>query len=191
MRVTILDGHPDATSLTTALCDAYARGLATGGHEVRRLAVRDLEFDPWLRGYRDRGELAPDLVRAQEAIAWCEHLTVAYPLWWGGMPALFKGFIDATFLPGWAFKFHEHDPWWDRLLAGRSARMIVTSATPTWAMQVAYWGAPLAAARSSIFAFCGFKPVRVTHLGGVTKKFRPETAQRWLARLERDAARRP
>ncbi|MGL4513045.1 MAG: NAD(P)H-dependent oxidoreductase [Lacipirellulaceae bacterium] len=185
MRITILDGHPDQTSLTTALLGAYAQGAASGGHEVRRVVVRDLQFEPVLRGYRQGRELEADLATAQEAISWCRHLVVGYPVWWGAPPALLKGFIDRAFLPGFAFKFHETDPWWDRLLAGRSARMVVTSATPVWAMNLAYRNAPIAATRDSVLAFCGFKPVRVSHFGGVGKDFTPEKAQPWLARVEK------
>ena len=185
MRITILDGHPDHESLCTSLCDAYAAGAADAGHDVRRLVVRDLEFAPVLRGYRYRGELEPDLVEAQRTISWCEHLVVVHPVWWGSSPALLKGFIDRTFLPGWAFKFHENDPWWDRLLAGRSARVIQTAATPNWAMRAAYWSCAGVAMKSSTLAFCGFKPVRLTQLGGVGKGFRDERAERWLAKAER------
>lgn len=185
MRIAILDGHTDHESLTTGLCDAYARGAESARHEVRRITPRDLAFEPVLRGYRDRGELEPDLVAAQETISWCEHLVVVHPVWWGQMPALLKGFIDRTFLPGWAFKFHEDDPWWDRLLAGRSARLIQISATPVWAMWVANWNAPLIATKGSVLSFCGFKPVRTTQFGGVNKDFTEAQAAPWLAKVER------
>lgn len=191
MRITILDGHPDSQSLCTSMADAYAAGLAEAGHEVRRLVVRDLDFELVLRGYRDAGELEPDLVKAQEAIEWCEHLTVVYPIWWGTMPALLKGFVDRTFLPGWAFKFHENDPWWDRLLAGRSARMIVTSATPTWAMKLAYLNSPISSTKNSVLAFCGFKPVKVTHIGGVTKDFSESKGQAVVDRLRKLGKKTP
>ena len=184
MRITVLDGHPDAESLCTSLGDAYARGAAGAGHEVRRLVVREIEFEPVLRGYRDRAELEPGLAEAQQTISWCEHLVVVHPVWWGSSPALLKGFVDRTFLPGWAFKFHDKGPWWDRLLAGRSARVIQTSATPTWAMKAAYWSCAGVAMKDSTLAFCGFKPVRLTQFGGVGKDFREDQAKRWIAKCE-------
>ena len=55
----IIDGHPDARSLTAEL----ARRYAAAHGDARILALRDLEFDPSLRfGYRQRMELEPDLI---------------------------------------------------------------------------------------------------------------------------------
>lgn len=190
MRITILDGHPRRESLIAALADAYARGAEAAGHEVRRLAPRDLQFDPVLHGgYNNRDPLEPDLLAAQETIAWCEHLVVAHPVWWGQMPAQLKGFIDRTFVPGWAFKFHPGKVWWDRLLAGRSARIIQTSAVPNPLMWLWYGNCATRALRDSTLRFCGFKPVRITRFGGVAAGFTEEKAKPWLAKCERLGSR--
>lgn len=184
MRITILDGHPRAESLGAALADAYARGAKSAGHEVRRLAPRDLDFQVVHRGYEEGDAIEADLVTAQETISWCEHLVVVHPVWWGSMPAELKGFFDRTFLPGWAFKFHPGKTWWDRLLAGRSARVIQTSATPNWAMKLAYFNCAGIALKDSTLRFCGFKPVRLTQFGGVGHGFSEEKAQPWIAKCE-------
>lgn len=44
-------------------------------------------------------ELEEDLVKAQELIRWADHLVFVYPIWWGTMPAVLKGFFDRVFLP--------------------------------------------------------------------------------------------
>ena len=72
------------------------------------------------------------LQAAQAQIAWAGHLVWVYPTWWGAMPALLKGFIDRVFLPGFAFKHHQGSSRWDKLLAGRSAELLVTMDTPPW-----------------------------------------------------------
>ncbi|MEN0110125.1 MAG: NAD(P)H-dependent oxidoreductase [Planctomycetota bacterium] len=184
MRITLLDGHPRAESLVAALADAYARGAESAGHDVRRLAPRDMDFEPVGRGYKEGDPIEPDLVAAQEAITWCEHVVVVHPVWWGSMPAELKGFFDRSFLPGWAFKFHEGKMWWDRLLAGRSARVIQTAATPNWAMRFAYRNCAARALKDSTLAFSGFKPVRLTQFGGVGGGFTPEKAKPWIAKCE-------
>src|SRR5256885_16433644 len=77
---------------------------------------------PYTTLYRQDQPLEPDLQRAQADILWASHLAWAYPTWWGGLPALLKGFIDRIFLPGFAFKYRKGSVLWDRLLAGRTAR---------------------------------------------------------------------
>ncbi|TWT43319.1 NAD(P)H-dependent oxidoreductase [Botrimarina hoheduenensis] len=184
MRITLLDGHPRSGSLCHALCDAYARGAESAGHEVRRLVVRELDFDAFQKGYKEAEALEPDLIAAQEMIAWCEHLVVVHPVWWGSSPALLKGFIDRAFLPGWAFKFHAGKTWWDRLLTGRSARVIQTAATPNLFIRLAYWSCAAVAMKAGTLEFCGFKPVRLTQFGGIGMGFTEAKARPWLAKCE-------
>lgn len=185
MKITVLDGHSRAESLCSALADAYVRGAESAGHEIRRLSPRDMDFDPVLRGgYHNRDPLEPDLIEAQKVIEWCEHLVVVHPVWWGQMPAELKGFFDRTFIPGWAFKFHEGKVWWDRLLSGRSARIIQTSAVPNPLMWLWYGNCAKRALKNSTLKFCGINPVRVTQFGGVAAGFTPEKARLWVARCE-------
>ncbi len=133
MRILIVQGHPDTESFCSSLARSYQEGAQSAGHECRLLNVGELQFDSNLaHGYRQIQPLEPDLIKAQEWVKWCEHLVVIYPMWWGQMPALLKGFFDRCFLPGFAFKYHANDPFWDRLLKGRSAHMIVTSDAPVF-----------------------------------------------------------
>jgi NAD(P)H dehydrogenase (quinone) len=107
-RILIILGHPRADSFCGALAEAYAEAARAGGSEVRVISLGSLSFDPILHnGYAAVQPLEPDLFAAQAAISWAEHLVFVYPLWWGAMPALLKGFIDRVFLPGFAFKFRD------------------------------------------------------------------------------------
>ncbi len=104
-RIRLINGHPDPESFNFALAAAYKTGAVAAGLDVRELVIRDLQFSPNLRfGYRQRCELEPDLLRAQELIKWANHLVWIYPVWWAGMPGLLKGFLDRTFLPGLPFR---------------------------------------------------------------------------------------
>jgi putative NADPH-quinone reductase len=49
--------------------------------------------------------------------------------WHGTMPALLKGFLEHIFRPGFAMEYRK-DSFPKRLLAGRSARVIVTMGMP-------------------------------------------------------------
>ena len=167
------------------MADRYEESARKSGFVVHRLNLRELKFDVNLHhGYQEIQALEPDLVSAQKAIKACQHLVLIYPLWWGSMPALLKGFLDRAWLPGFAFKYHENDPFWDRLLAGRSARVVVTSDAPYLYNMLAYGGAPYQIIKKTILKFCGFKPVRLTAIGGV-KNLSPQAREKALAKIAR------
>jgi NAD(P)H dehydrogenase (quinone) len=178
-RILIICGHPASDSFVSALCREYAEGARGVGHEVRQLMLGEIVFDPILRGRKSEMPLEPDLLAAQESIQWCQHLVVGYPTWWGSMPALLKGFIDRTIVPGFGYKYREGSPFWDRLLAGRSARVLVTMDAPSIYDLLVYWASSRRTMTHPILRFCGFKPVRTSTFSRV----RFSTAQRrqkWL-----------
>ena len=183
-RILIIDGHPGKGTFSTSLAQAYAKGAQTEGHEVRWLVLRELQFDPILHeGYSQIQPLEPDLQRAQADITWAQHVVWVFPNWWMGPPALLKGFVDRTLLPGFAFKYHTKDPFWDRLLAGRSARMVNTYDAPipyNWFM---YRSEGQLAFRVGVLKFSGFKPVKTTAIGEV-KNMKEADCNKWIAKLE-------
>lgn len=188
MRVLILDGHPDDGRLTSHLLDVYQAALGNSA-QVERIAVRDLAFEPNLRrGYKAVQPLEPDLERVAAAIAACDHLVVGFPMWWGSEPAQLKGLIDRVLLPGFAFRYHKDDPFWDRLLAGRSADAIITTDTPSWYLWLAYGNPVVRRWRGQIFGFCGFKPVRILKLGPVRHGGAEKNIAAWRRKVERLAA---
>lgn len=191
MRVLILDGHPDEGRLVSHLLDLYQAGLA-GDVEVERIAVRNLAFDPVLRrGYKVVQPWEPDLERVGAAIAACDHLVVAFPMWWGSEPAELKGLLDRVLLPGFAFRYHKDDPFWDRLLAGRSADVLITTDTPAWFLRFAYGNPVVRRWRGQILGFCGFKPLRITKFGPVRQGGAQKNLVAWQRKVERLAASVP
>lgn len=96
------------------------------------------------------------------------------------MPALLKGLFDRVLLPGYAFRYRRDSVWWDRLLAGRSARVITTLDTPPWYYRWIYRDPGIAQIRATILAFCGFRPVKISRLGAV-RSSTPAQRSTWLA----------
>ncbi|MCU0430671.1 MAG: NAD(P)H-dependent oxidoreductase [Cytophagaceae bacterium] len=167
-KILIIDGNPNKDSLGASLADAYIAGLSQSNVEYKRINIRDLKFNPNLQfGYQRRTELEPDLLKAWEQIQWADHLVWLHPLWWGGLPAITKGFIDRLFLPGMAFQYKENSVWWDKLLKGKSGRIICTSDQPYWY----YWlinGRPaINQLKKMVLEFCGVSPVKITYLSPV------------------------
>ena len=167
-RILIIQGHPAEQSLCEALAKKYEQGAQESGHTTKILTVRDLKFDPILHeGYKVIQPLETDLILAQNEIKSADHVVVIFPIWWGGMPALLKGFIDRVFLPGFAFKNRQGSPWWDKLLKGKSAHVIATMDTPPWYFRIFYRDAGINQMKRTILQYCGVGPVKVTRIGRV------------------------
>ena len=162
-KILIINGHPYKESLNFALAEAYKKGAAESGAEIKEINIADLLFNPNLQyGYRKRTELEPDLLESWEKIKWAEHLVFVFPIWWGGMPAMLKGFFDRLFLPGFAFQYRENSVWWDKLLTGKSAHIIATMDTPYWYFRLVYGNPGIQQFKRTILQFSGINPVKVT-----------------------------
>lgn len=181
-RITIIDGHPDParSHFVHALADAYAEG-AKARHEIRRVEVGALDF-PLLRSPKAwlEDEPPPSITGAQEAIGWAEHLVFLYPLWLGDLPALFKGFLEQVARPGFAIgKMGKGFP--EKLLTGRSARVIVTMGMPAAFYRYFYRAHSLRSLERNILAFAGVSPVRHSIVGSVDKS--GAHRRKWLDRV--------
>lgn len=169
-KILIILGHPDKESFNGALALSYRKGAEEAGAEVRQINISDLDFDPNLPlEKKDHFDLEPDLKKAQQDISWADHLVFVHPVWWGGVPAMLKGFIDRVLLPGFAYKFRENSVWWDKLLTGKTGHIIFTMDQPYYF----YWfinGRPgIHSLKKMTLEFCGVKPVKVTPIGPVKK----------------------
>jgi len=183
-RITIVQGHPDARGdrLLHALAAAYANGAASAGREVRLVDVAKLDF-PLLRTKEDwhAGKVPASLEAAQQAIGWAEHLVIFYPLWLGTLPAMLKGFLEQVLRPGFALDGSK--PGLPRgLLAGKSARIVVTMGMPAFVYRWFFRAHSLRSLERNVLKFCGIGPIRET-LFGTVDAASPAKREKWLARL--------
>lgn len=189
-RVLVVLGHPSNQSFSAALGSAYITAARAVGHEVQVLALGELEFDPVLRdGYQRVQALEPDLQNAQALIRWAEHLVFVFPIWWGGIPALMKGFLDRVLLPGFAFKYRSNSPFPEKLLKGRSADLLVCMDTPPWYYRWVQRMPGLEQMRRTTLGFCGIRPQKTLTFGPIISS---NTVQReaWLQQARRLARAR-
>jgi putative NADPH-quinone reductase len=186
-RILILQGHPDATHphFCHALADAYVAGAEAAGHEVRRLDIATLEF-PLLRSKAewDEGPLPTVLTAAQADIGWAEHLVLLFPLWLGGMPALMKGFLEQVARPGFAMSRFTEGELPKKLLAGRSARVVVTMGMPALVYRWYFRAHSLKALERNILGFVGIAPIHET-LVGTVEGLSDKQREAWLGKLRR------
>ena len=184
-RILIIDGHPDAQAerYVHALTKAYHDGARQGGHAVRSIIVSELEF-PLLRTSEDfQTGSAPESIRqCQESLAWADHIVILFPLWLGSMPALLKGFLEQLLRPGFAFAAAEGRGFPKKLLAGKSARIIVTMGMPALFYRWYFRAHSVKSLERSILAFCGFRPIRASLIGMVETLGQARRGT-WLAKI--------
>ncbi len=187
IRTLVISGHPRTESLCGSIAEAYARAARGSGAESRVLNLSEMRFDPVLKaGYEAPQPLEPDLLRAREEIEWSTHVTWVYPVWWGAAPALLKGFVDRTFQPGWAFNARSKGrP--EGLLAGRSARLLVTMDAPGWFDRWFYGASARRSMQRATLWYTGFAPIRTRVFPEVLHSS-AQTRARWMDRVAADAA---
>ncbi|WP_342333344.1 NAD(P)H-dependent oxidoreductase [Pedobacter sp. FW305-3-2-15-E-R2A2] len=182
-KILIINGHPNKESFNQALATAYEDGALKSGATVSTIHIRELQFNPNLQfGYTKRMDLEPDLLDSLEKIKAADHLVWIHPVWWGGMPAIMKGFIDRLFLPGLTYQYRENSMWWDKLLSGKTARIITTLDQPGWYYRLMYGRPSVNQLKKSTLEFCGVKPVKVTYVG-IIKTATPEQRQKWINQI--------
>jgi putative NADPH-quinone reductase len=191
MDVLIIDGHPGRGRLTSHLLDIYAAALSSSAQQTR-INLRDLRFDPILAdGYTPRQIWEPDLQRTAEALLRCDHLVVAFPMWWGAEPATLNGLLSRLLLPGFAFSYRHKGLLWDRLLLGRSADVIITMDTPPLYLRFGYGNPVVRRWNRQVLGFVGFKPVRFHLFGPVRQGGAERSLPKWEERLRTAALSAP
>lgn len=182
-QILIINGHPDKQSYNYALSKAYLKGAGMTNSTLTLINIADLDFNPNLAfGYRKRTKLESDLKDAIDKIKKANHIVWFFPLWWAGLPALMKGFIDRTFLPGIMFAFEEGKELPTGLLKGKTARIFITSDTPEFYDKQVMKQPVLNQFKKGTLEYCGISPVHVTYISTITdssEEFRKE----WLNKV--------
>ena len=109
MKVLVVLAHPNPDSFSHAIVDKVSATLANRDHSVSVIDLYALDYSSAMT----RSELAayptstpaidPVVIEHTQLIQECSTIVFVYPTWWSSMPAILKGWIDRTMLPGIAF----------------------------------------------------------------------------------------
>ncbi|MBW1297771.1 NAD(P)H-dependent oxidoreductase [Aquimarina litoralis] len=184
-KILIINGHPDKESFNFGLSEAYKKGAKKSGAKIDEINIRELNFDVNLEfGYRKRTELEPDLLIAQTKLKWADHLVLIYPVWWGSVPAIMKGFLDRTLLPGFVFSKRENSLFWDKYFIGKTARIICTLDQPNWFYKLINKAPSHNAIKKGTLQFIGVKKVKITAIGPI-RLSKTAYREKWLKKIEK------
>ena len=104
--LTVLD-HPDPKSFSAAVARQFNAGAAKAGHTTQLADLNAEGFDPrWSMAdiEADRtGQPPADVLAEQARIARADAICFVFPLFWWGMPATMKGWVDRVWSWGWAY----------------------------------------------------------------------------------------
>lgn len=189
--VVVVYCHPNPQSYTHAVCQSVLAGLRASGCRVELVDLYQEKFDPVLvvnEEHRRRDlDKAPYTERYRELVKNCAAMVFVYPVWWGGFPAMLKGFIDRVFVSGLTYSFQGRPrtavlP--EGLMKGKAAHFYYTLDSPAW---VSLFDPGWFSNYFTVFKYCGFAQVRRYYLSRL-KLTTPKQRARWLARVEESAA---
>ena len=128
MKHLIIYSHPNPHSLNSHFKNILVEHLEQGNHEVIVRDLYQLNFNPILssedmEGQRN-GLISEDVKQEQDFINWADCITFIHPVWWTGLPAIMKGYIDRVFSYGFAYRYDQGVQ--KGLLAGKKAVIINT-----------------------------------------------------------------
>ena len=120
MNCFIVYWHPEPQSFNGALLGTANETLTDAGHLVRVSDLHAMGFNPISGRHNfttvknpdyfkqqleeinasEQGGFAPEIETELKNLEWCDVLILQFPLWWFGMPATMKGWVDRVFAMG-------------------------------------------------------------------------------------------
>tara|TARA_Y100000034_G_C6737671_1_gene327150 strand:+ start:59 stop:628 length:570 start_codon:yes stop_codon:yes gene_type:complete len=136
MKVLIVYAHPGSEGYCPMVLQQTVAKLNDKNIEFEVLNLYEMKYDPVLYPeelYTKKPfEISKQNLEIQRKIKEVEKFIFIYPVWWGTMPAILKGFFEKVFTPGFAFNFKGGVP--IKLLKGKAV-VINTRGSP----KVATW----------------------------------------------------
>lgn len=109
MKVLAVVSHPRQDSLTHAVTKEFTNTLIEQGHEVDILDLHGEGFDPRMTvadepDWEDSNKKYSATVQKEmDRLNQYDALAVVFPVWWWGLPAMLKGWLDRVWNQGYAY----------------------------------------------------------------------------------------
>lgn len=171
MKHLIIVAHPNPDSFTMAMVHQTHQQLLAKGDSCQVRDLYAMGFDPVLSaedlvGFK-HDQIKDDIAQEQRYLLEADMISFFYPLWWGGAPAILRGYIDRVFSYGFAYQYGPKGMC-PNLLEGKRAIMITPMGAPLGAMQASGMIEAMRMTMDvSICESCGLDLIEHRYLGSV------------------------
>lgn len=138
MQTLIIFTHPKTKkSICSKILKGVLQSLNQKQADYEVLDLYKMNYDPVMKDLElytsGNKEVSEENLQIQQKIKESANLIFIYPVWWGGMPAILKGFVDRVFTPNFAFKYRRDKflnfiP--DKLLADKKIAVFISFGGP-------------------------------------------------------------
>ena len=163
MKTAIVFAHPWHGSFNKAILDTVVTSLTAKKKEFVLLDLNKDNFNPVMKeqdlALFSQGDTSDQQVKEYQAILKdSDEIVFIFPIWWFGMPAILKGFIDKVMLKTYAYNLGKLG------LVGllgniQKTTVITTSEMPTIMLRFGF-GNPIAGTFKAILKGVGFKNIK-------------------------------
>ena len=170
MNHLVVFAHPNPKSFGKGIVDAIVRASEDKGADVRIRDLYQIGFNAILKPADfetfQNGQVPADIAEEQEHIKWADVITFVYPVWWLGLPAILKGYVDRVFSYGFAYEYVDGVP--QGLLKGKKALLFSTTGAPSEMNEAnGVSNSMKQTTDQGIFNFSGFTEVKHCFFGAV------------------------
>ena len=167
MKHLIIYSHFNKDSFASAVKNTIVEQLVKSNNEVEVRDLYELGFDPILslndKQTMIKGIIPDDIKTEQEKVKSADYIHFVFPIWWTGLPAMIKGYVDRVFSYGYAYEMR------DGAIVGllnKKITIVNTHGFPSdYYNQIGMYSAFENTIDNGIFKFCGFDIVK-HHLFG-------------------------
>lgn len=187
MNVLVVYAHPNEGSFNEAILKTAVSALESKGHEVVVRDLYKLGFNPVLStedlGALREGRVPSDIAAEQEFITKADLITFIYPIWWTGLPAIIKGYVDRAFSYGFAYQYNEAGGI-DKLLSGKKGVIINTHGSPgEYYDSIGMTNSLKQTSGTGIYEFVGIEVAEQLIFGGVNGYADEAVLKQYLAQV--------
>lgn len=171
MRHVVILAHPKDRSFTRMMAESYIAAVEGRGHTTLLRDLYAMDFEPRLAGDEipgpDGATPRPDVVAERERIGDADVFCFVYPIWFGGPPAILKGYVERVFGVGFGYRSIKSGGL-EPLLKGRKMISLTSSGSANeWLVESGGWDAVRKVFDQRIALSTGLEALDHINYGGV------------------------